>query len=255
MNKTKHYNQLKTAMHHHTENEPSLFSLLSSLLFSFCLRLLSVSLCLCLSVSVFVRCCGCGCCVLLCVVSCVVVWCVCGVVCGVWCVVCPLSTSPCVRSKRPRVYRHHAPTCDNMCACPHTLPRALATLPVQSVGEPRKAEVQLCLSHFVMSKAWTAFAYRDTVRVQTIMRDERCLFCGNVSDVIPCLPSPHTPHMSLATSPSWRQYRQRSGLQWCSLCPGCHLLQLSCCKCPAARCLQPLDHEVLPSTRSTEEDT
>ena len=82
---------------------------------------LSVSLCLSLSLSlsvsvsvwccghVVVVCCGVSCCVVLC---CVVVC----VRCGVWCVVCdtlknsvcPLNTSPCVRSKRPRVYWHHA---------------------------------------------------------------------------------------------------------------------------------------------------
>ena len=34
---------------------------------------------------------------------------------------CPLNTSPCVRSKRPCVYRHHAQTCSKMCAwCWHT---------------------------------------------------------------------------------------------------------------------------------------
>ena len=31
--------------------------------------------------------------------------------------VCPLITCPCVRSKRPRVYRHHAHMCFNMSAC------------------------------------------------------------------------------------------------------------------------------------------
>ena len=35
--------------------------------------------------------------------------------------VCPTNTSLCVRSKRARVYRHHAHTCFNMCAwCRHT---------------------------------------------------------------------------------------------------------------------------------------
>ena len=34
---------------------------------------------------------------------------------------CPLKTCPCVRSKRPRVYRHHAHMCFNMCAwCRYT---------------------------------------------------------------------------------------------------------------------------------------
>ena len=51
---------------------------------------------------------------MLCLVLCV--WCVC-----VWCdtlkkPVCPLHTSPCVRSIRLRVYRHHAQTCFNMFA-------------------------------------------------------------------------------------------------------------------------------------------
>ena len=104
-------------MHHHTEKR--IFSLLSSvffcLLFS-CLvsphpsSLLSLSLSS-LSVSVFLR-----------VVLwswCVVSWCV--VLCVLVCdtlrnSVCPLNTSPCVRSKRPRVYRHHAHTCWNTCA-------------------------------------------------------------------------------------------------------------------------------------------
>ena len=47
--------------------------------------------------------------------------------CGVWCgstqhvPVCPLNTSPCVRSNRARVYRYHAHMCFNMCAwCQHT---------------------------------------------------------------------------------------------------------------------------------------
>ena len=35
--------------------------------------------------------------------------------------VCPLKTSPCVRSKRPHVYRHHAHMLKHMCAwCPYT---------------------------------------------------------------------------------------------------------------------------------------
>ena len=80
-------------------------NILSSLVLS-CLLLSSLLLsCLCSSVfsslfvSVSVRCFG------------VSAWC--GVVCGA---VCPLNTSPCVRSKRPRVYRHHAHTCGNTCA-------------------------------------------------------------------------------------------------------------------------------------------
>ena len=54
------------------------------------------------------------------VLCCVVVMC-CVVVLCVVCdtmknPVCPLNTSPCVRSKRPRVYRHNTHTCFNMCA-------------------------------------------------------------------------------------------------------------------------------------------
>ena len=83
--------------------------LFSSLLLSLLCRLLfSVSV----SVSLYLRVVLWSCC---CVVLCLVVWCVCGVLCGVVCVVwhrenpvCPLKTCPCVRSKRPRVYRHHA---------------------------------------------------------------------------------------------------------------------------------------------------
>ena len=71
----------------------------------------SVSLRLCLSLSpsgdVVVLLC--------CVVLCLVLWCVCGVMCSVECVVwnaekpvCPFKTCPCVRSKRTRVYWHHA---------------------------------------------------------------------------------------------------------------------------------------------------
>ena len=90
--------------------------------------LLSLSLCLCLclclclsvslSLSFSVWCCGC--CVVLCCV--VVLWCVCGVVCGtVKKTVCPLETCPCVRSKRPRVYRQHAHMLKHMCAwCRYT---------------------------------------------------------------------------------------------------------------------------------------
>ena len=44
----------------------------------------------------------------------------------------------------------------------------------------------------------------------------------------PIKASPHTPHTSLTNSPSLRP-----GLRLCSLCPGCHLLQLSCGKCRA----------------------
>ena len=87
---------------------------LSVSVFFLCLSLcfcLSLSLSLCLSVSVW-------CCVLWCCVVCV--WCV---VCVVWCVA-RLGTQkkpPCVDSKRPRVYRHHAHMCYHMCAwCRYT---------------------------------------------------------------------------------------------------------------------------------------
>ena len=76
-----------------------LWSLLSSLilscLFSSCLSF-SVSLCLSLSVSVS-----------LCL-------CLRVVVCGVWCGT--QKKPPCVDSKRPRVYRHHASTAQRMTA-------------------------------------------------------------------------------------------------------------------------------------------
>ena len=119
----KSLHQQKTAMHHHTENESSLLSCLvlsslvfSSLVLSLLFRLLfTLSLSyFSLSVSVSVWCCG------RVVLWCVVLWCG---VCAVWCVVCdtlknpvcPLNTETCVRSKRPRVYRHttrrHVSTC------------------------------------------------------------------------------------------------------------------------------------------------
>ena len=91
---------------------------------------LSVSLCfclslsLCLSVSLSVWCCCVLCCVVLCVVVlCGVVWCVCVCVCGVCVCVCVVvgfarlgtqKKPPCVDSKRPRVYRHHAHMCYHM---------------------------------------------------------------------------------------------------------------------------------------------
>ena len=37
-------------------------------------------------------------------------------------------------------------------------------------------------SHFVMSKGMNCFACRDTVRVQTIIRDERSLICSDASN-------------------------------------------------------------------------
>ena len=75
-----------------------------------------------LSVSVFVKCCGR-----------VVVVC-CGILCrvlwrGVWCVVwCGTLKNPCVRSTRPRVYRHHAHMLEHVCAwCRHTRRRVERT--------------------------------------------------------------------------------------------------------------------------------
>ena len=85
-------------------------SLFLSVSLSFCL-----SLSLCLSVSVW-------CCVLWCCVVCVLCCVLCCVVCVVWCVA-RLGTQkkpPCVDSKRPRVYRHHAHMCYHMrawCQC------------------------------------------------------------------------------------------------------------------------------------------
>ena len=83
-------------MHHHIENESSLFSLLLSCLL--CLLSLSlsfsVSACLCLRVLLRSCCCGVLWCVMLCCVLC----------CGV-CGACPLNTSPCVHSTRPPCVR------------------------------------------------------------------------------------------------------------------------------------------------------
>ena len=98
--------------------------LLSSFSVSLCLCL-SLSLCLSVSVSVL-----CGVCVVLwCVLVCVVLWCV--VMCGcVWCgvPVCTFKTPPCVGSKRPRVYRHHAHMCYHMRAwCRYTRGRLEST--------------------------------------------------------------------------------------------------------------------------------
>ena len=126
-------------MHHHTENESSLLSLLSSLislLFSSCLRLLSLSL----SVSVFVRCCG----------RVVVVFCVlcCGVLCvrcGVWCVVCDTLKNPCVHSTRPSVYVHKTSPCvpaprANVLQHVRVVPAYTGTCGVDTRGEGRGRE-------------------------------------------------------------------------------------------------------------------
>ena len=83
-------------MHHHTEHESSLFTLLSSLcsclvFFSLCLCLLSLSL----SVSVCLR-----------VVLCLVLWCG---LCGVCGVLCETLKKPCVHSKHPRMYVQNVP--------------------------------------------------------------------------------------------------------------------------------------------------
>ena len=64
-----------------------------------------------------VLCVWCVLCVVRVVVVIVVVWCV--VVFGVWCGT--QKKPPCVDSKRPRVYRHHARMCQNMRAwCRYT---------------------------------------------------------------------------------------------------------------------------------------
>ena len=112
----KSLHQQKTAMHHHTENESSLFSCL--VLSSFVFSSLSVPvffLCLCLSlsvsVSVSVWCCG----------RVVVLCCVCGVVCRVWHAekprvstqhvsVCTFKTSPCV-APRAHMFQHVCAWC------------------------------------------------------------------------------------------------------------------------------------------------
>ena len=88
-----------------------------SLVFHLLYRLSSclVSRLVFLSPCVVVVCCGVLC--LVCCVLCVVVCC-CGAV-AVWCVT--LKNLPCVRSKCPRVYRHHAHMYKNMCAwCQYT---------------------------------------------------------------------------------------------------------------------------------------
>ena len=106
----------KTAMHHHSKNEFSLFSCLvlssfvfSSLVFYLLFRLLSspgcclLSLSLSVSVSFSVWCCGRN--VLCCVVFCCVVLCV--LVCDTLRnSVCPLNTSPCVPAPRAHVSTH-----------------------------------------------------------------------------------------------------------------------------------------------------
>ena len=87
--------------------------------------------CVCVCVVVFVCLCVCVC-VLVCVV-CVFVVCVCVCVClwcvvvfGVWCGT--QKKPPCVDSKRPRVYRHHAHMCQNMRAwCRYTQGRFEST--------------------------------------------------------------------------------------------------------------------------------
>ena len=88
---------------------------------------LSVSLCFCLSVSVSVWWCvvSCGLCAVCCACWCgVVLWCV--VVFGVWCGT--QKKPPCVDSKRPRVYRHHARMYQNMRAwCRYTRGRFEST--------------------------------------------------------------------------------------------------------------------------------
>ena len=113
------------------------FLVLSSLLFSCLVLSLSLSLsvsvlflCLSLFLSVSVSVSLCLCfrvCMVLCVLCCVV----CCVVCCVWWCVARLGTQkkpPCVDSKRPRVYRHHAHMCYHMRAwCRYTRGRFEST--------------------------------------------------------------------------------------------------------------------------------
>ena len=73
----------------------SVFSSLSVPVFFLCLCL-SLSLSLSLSPCVVACCCA------------WFVWCVCFVWCGVWRGLARRKNPPCVDSKRPRVYRHHA---------------------------------------------------------------------------------------------------------------------------------------------------
>ena len=109
----KSLHQQKTAMHHHSKHDSFLFSclVLSSSVFSpLPVPVFFLCLCLSLSLSFSVWCCGrdvlcCGVVCVLCVLMCVLV---CDTLRNS---VCPLNTSPCVLSKRPRVYRHHAHTC------------------------------------------------------------------------------------------------------------------------------------------------
>ena len=96
--------------------------------------------------------------------------------------------------------------------------------------------------------------HRQTFRVQTIIRDESCLLCSNIQMCTRASQVHKRFKLFIANSPGLRQYRQRSGIQFCPLCPGCYLLQLSSCKSLAARFPQPLDHEFLLLTRATEAD-
>ena len=103
--------------------------LLFSFLFFSCLVLscLSFSLFLCLSVSVSLSLSPCGGVWCLVYVLCRVVCVLCVVRVGVvWCLVC--GVAPCVETKRPRVYRHHARMCQNMRAwCRYTQGRLEST--------------------------------------------------------------------------------------------------------------------------------
>ena len=91
--------------------------------------------------------CGCGwdcrCCVMSCVgVHVVLVVCVCGVVWCVW----HAETSSCARSKRPRVYRHHAHMCFNTCARGASIHGDV--LNVHTGGGGRWGHRQFCLPKF-----------------------------------------------------------------------------------------------------------
>ena len=119
--------------------------------------------------------------------------------------------------------------------CPHTLPWALATLSNPKRRRNRgNQRTELSPSHSVMSKVGTVFVLLIVTlfasRPPCVMKDV-CSAATSRCALTVCQVRTR-PQTSLA---SWRQYRQRSGLQLCSLCPGCHLLQLSCCECLAAR--------------------
>ena len=206
--------------------------LFSRLLFSFlvlsCLvslsLFLSVSLCSCLSVSVSVWWCVVW---FVCCVLCVLVWlllllllCV---VCCVWCGT--QKKPPCVDSKRPRVYRHHAHMCQNMRAwCRYTQGRFESTHGGFLDGHTGRREGghrQFCLPKFAhrgLSRAHLKFENRsNTARsrfLQSFALPESCSVSAVLRDTaegttntppthhhhhhhhsLPPLPSTHTTHL------------------------------------------------------------